>query len=83
MGVPGGVSSIAAGLVDAGGLVGIGAVVGLWLWGDSLEPSPAIKAKDLVRSGLDEGVLGDWSLAVELDGSGGSDEGGNCEFHVF
>ena len=46
--VPGGVSWVSASLIVTSGLVGVGAVVRLWGWGGSLEPSPAIEAEELV-----------------------------------
>ena len=45
--VPGRVSWVRAGLIQASGLIGIGAVVGGWIWSGSLEPSVAIEAEDL------------------------------------
>ena len=69
VGVPGGVSWVSASLVVTGGLVGVGAVVGLWGWGSSLEPSPAIETEELViwllHVHLSE-VLEDISVVVAL-----------------
>ena len=76
VGVPGGVSSIGASLVDTGGLVGVGAVVGLWGWGGSLEPSPAVKAEELVLTSLLNVHIGEVLedlLVVVLVGLGGWD----------
>ena len=50
VGVPCGVSSLRASLVLTGGLVGVGAVVGLWIWSWSLVPLPAIEAEELDTS---------------------------------
>ena len=53
VGVPGGVATIAAGLVLTGGLVGVGAVVGLWLWGWGLMPLPSVDTEELWSSVLE------------------------------
>ena len=72
VGVPGGVTTITAGLVGTGGLVGVGAVVGLWGWDWSLVPLPSIESEELwsVLIGLSvhvSEVLKDF-LVVVLEG---------------
>ena len=52
VGVPGRVSLLAACLVLSGGLVGVGAVVGLWVWDWSLIPLPSIKTEELWALGV-------------------------------
>ena len=47
MGVPCGVSWVGASLVLGGGLVGVGAVVGVWGWDWSLIPLPSIESEEL------------------------------------